>query len=75
MRLIRYTPQALRRPGLVFQQVYSVGAMSLVLIIVSGLFVGMVLGLEGFNTLSKFGSTSILGTGMALCLLPRARAR
>jgi phospholipid/cholesterol/gamma-HCH transport system permease protein len=69
LRLLRYTPGALRRPGLIFQQVFNIGAMSLVLIMVSGLFVGMVLGLQGFNTLSKFGSTNILGTLVALGLL------
>jgi len=69
LRLLRYTPHALRRPGLIFQQVFNIGAMSLVLIMVSGLFVGMVLGLQGFNTLNKFGATSALGTLVALSLL------
>ena len=69
LRLLRYTPQALRRPGLIFQQVFNIGAMSLVLIMVSGLFVGMVLGLQGFNTLNKFAATSALGTLVALSLL------
>ena len=69
VRLLRYTPHALRRPGLIFQQVFNIGAMSLVLIMVSGLFVGMVLGLQGFNTLNKFAATSALGTLVALSLL------
>ena len=69
VRLIRCTPDALRRPNLIFQQVFTIGAMSLVLIMVSGLFVGMVLGLQGFNTLNKFGSTNILGTLVTLGLL------
>jgi len=69
LRLIRYTPYALRRPGLIFQQVFNIGAMSLVLIMVSGLFVGMVLGLQGFNTLNKFAATTALGTLVALSLL------
>ena len=69
LKLLRFTPQALRRPSLIFQQVFNVGAMSLVLIIVSGLFVGMVLGLQGFNTLSKFAATTALGTVVALSLL------
>jgi len=69
MHLIRYTPQALRRPSLIFQQVFNIGAMSLVLIMVSGLFVGMVLGLQGYNTLSKYASTAALGTLVALSLL------
>lgn len=69
VRLIRYTPYALRRPNLIFQQVFTIGAMSLVLIMVSGLFVGMVLGLQGFNTLNKYASTAALGTLVALSLL------
>jgi phospholipid/cholesterol/gamma-HCH transport system permease protein len=69
VHLIRYTPQALRRPSLIFQQVFNIGAMSLVLIMVSGLFVGMVLGLQGYNTLSKYASTAALGTLVALSLL------
>jgi phospholipid/cholesterol/gamma-HCH transport system permease protein len=69
VHLIRLTPYALRRPSLIFQQVFTIGAMSLVLIMVSGLFVGMVLGLQGFNTLNKFGSTNILGTLVTLGLL------
>ena len=39
------------RPGLVVQQLYSVGVRSMLIIIVSGFFVGMVLGLQGYNTL------------------------
>ncbi len=69
LRLLRYTPAALKRPSLIFQQVFNIGAMSLVLIMVSGLFVGMVLGLQGFNTLNKFASTAALGTLVALSLL------
>lgn len=68
-RLATFTPRALTRPGLILQQVFNVGALSLVLIMVSGLFVGMVLGLQGYNTLSKFAATSALGTVVALSLL------
>ncbi|MGB9428766.1 MAG: lipid asymmetry maintenance ABC transporter permease subunit MlaE [Gammaproteobacteria bacterium] len=68
-RLLRYTPAALLRWRIIWQQIYSVGAMSLVLIMVSGLFVGMVMGLQGYNTLSKFAATTALGTLVALSLL------
>ncbi len=44
-RILRYTPAALLRWRIIWQQIYSVGAMSLVLIMVSGFFVGMVMGL------------------------------
>lgn len=69
VRLLKLTPQSLLRPRLIFQQVFSVGAMSLVLIMVSGLFIGMVLGLQGYNTLNKFAATSALGTLVVLSLL------
>lgn len=50
-------------------QLYAVGVRSLSIIVVAGFFVGMVLGLQGYNILSKFGSTSALGTMVALTLL------
>jgi phospholipid/cholesterol/gamma-HCH transport system permease protein len=49
-------------------QTYSVGVLSLPIILVSGLFVGMVLALQGFNTLSKFGAEDALGVMVALSL-------
>lgn len=50
-------------------QLYAVGVRSLSIIVVAGFFVGMVLGLQGYNILSKFGSTSALGIMVALTLL------
>lgn len=58
----------LRRFGLVIQQVFSVGVRTLVIIVVSGLFVGMVLGLQGYNTLVDFGAETSLGLLVALTL-------
>jgi phospholipid/cholesterol/gamma-HCH transport system permease protein len=58
-----------RRPFLVVQQVYAVGVLTLLIILVSGLFVGMVLGLQGYKTLSKFGSAQSLGLLVALSLV------
>ena len=57
------------RLGLLIQQVFSVGVLSLVIILVSGLFVGMVLGLQGYNTLVKFGAEESLGVVVALSLV------
>ena len=57
------------RFGLVIHQVYSVGVLSLVIIVVSGLFVGMVLGLQGYNTLVDFGAEESLGVVVALSLV------
>ncbi|MEY3974364.1 MAG: hypothetical protein RIS59_725, partial [Pseudomonadota bacterium] len=44
------------RFGLVVRKVYFSGVLSLIIIIVSGLFVGMVLGLQGYETLVRYGS-------------------
>jgi phospholipid/cholesterol/gamma-HCH transport system permease protein len=68
-RLLATTPRALMRPRLVVEQVHNSGALSLVIIMLSGLFVGMVLGLQGYDLLRRFGSTESLGTAAALGLL------
>ncbi len=62
-------PSVLVRPRLLMQQVYSVGVLSILIILVSGVFVGMVLGLQGYNTLSDFGAEESLGTMVALSLV------
>ncbi|HID48415.1 MAG TPA: lipid asymmetry maintenance ABC transporter permease subunit MlaE [Chromatiales bacterium] len=59
----------LPRPRLVIQQVFSVGVLSLVIIVVSGTFVGMVLALQGYNTLVDFGAEESLGVVVALSLV------
>lgn len=51
---------------MIVQEIYFVGVLSLAIIIVSGLFIGMVLGLQGYNTLDHFGATQELGTLIAL---------
>lgn len=56
------------RFGLVVTQTYAVGVLTLIIILVSGLFVGMVLGLQGYNTLVDFGAESSLGLVVALSL-------
>ena len=62
-------PSIIPRFGLLVQQIYSVGVLSLLIILVSGLFVGMVLGLQGYNTLVDFGAEESLGTVVALTLV------
>jgi len=62
-------PSVLARPRLLLQQVFSVGVLSLLIILVSGFFVGMVLGLQGYNTLVDFGAEESLGTMVALTLV------
>jgi phospholipid/cholesterol/gamma-HCH transport system permease protein len=68
-RLISLTPSGLLRFGLIVEQVYNAGARSLVIIMTCGLFVGMVLGLQAYELLQRFGSEDALGTGAALALL------
>jgi phospholipid/cholesterol/gamma-HCH transport system permease protein len=66
--LARVIP-AFAKPGLIVRQIYNAGARSLVIIMLSGLFVGMVLGLLGFDTLQRFGSEDSLGVLAALGML------
>ncbi len=54
---------------LLVQQLYAVGVLSLAIIVVSGLFIGMVLGLQGYNILVTYGSEQALGTMVALTLV------
>ncbi|MGE5027402.1 MAG: lipid asymmetry maintenance ABC transporter permease subunit MlaE [Betaproteobacteria bacterium] len=58
-----------RRINLTIREIYFSGVMSLIIILVSGLFVGMVLGLQGYETLQKYGSESALGSLVALSLV------
>ncbi|MBV6417125.1 MAG: putative phospholipid ABC transporter permease protein MlaE [Steroidobacteraceae bacterium] len=60
---------ALARPRLIVHQIYNAGARSLIIIMLCGLFVGMVLGLQGFDLLQRFGSEDALGVAAALGLL------
>ena len=66
--ILAATPGLLRRPRLISQQIHFVGNYSLVIIAVSGLFVGFVLGLQGYYTLNKYGSEQALGLLVALSL-------
>ena len=58
----------LRRPSLVLDQILFLGNNSFVIIAVSGLFVGFVLGLQGYYTLNRYGSEQALGLLVALSL-------
>jgi len=58
-----------QRFRLVMREVYFSGVLSLIIIIVSGLFVGMVLGLQGFQTLERYGATESIGVLVALSLV------
>ncbi|CAG4884248.1 toluene transporter subunit: membrane component of ABC superfamily [Georgfuchsia toluolica] len=64
-----YSGTSLRRFHLTIREIYFAGVLSMIIILVSGLFVGMVLGLQGYETLQRFGSASALGTLVALTLV------
>jgi phospholipid/cholesterol/gamma-HCH transport system permease protein len=69
VRLLWLGPACLRRFGLVRDHMHFLGNYSLAIIAVSGLFVGFVLALQGYNTLQRFGSASALGLLVALSLV------
>ena len=69
VRLLSFAPDCVRRCGLVRDQMHFLGNYSLAIISVSGLFVGFVLGLQGYYTLQRYGSASALGLLVALSLV------
>jgi len=62
-------PSVLLRPRLLLNQLYPVGVLSFLIITISGLFVGMVLGLQGYYILSDFGAEESLGLMVAASLV------
>ena len=66
---LRVLPLVLARPSMIVRQLYAVGVMSALIIVVSAFFVGMVLGLQGYNTLVLFGAEESLGVLVALSLV------
>ena len=69
LRLVALLPVCLRRFGLVRDQIHFLGNYSLAIITVSGLFVGFVLGLQGYYTLQRYGASEALGLLVALSLV------
>lgn len=67
--LLRRSGIAIQRPRLVSQQIHFIGNYSLLIIAVSGLFVGFVLGLQGYYTLIRYGAEQALGLLVALSLV------
>lgn len=53
----------------IVRQMYFIGARSIVLIVISGLTIGMVIGLQFYNILERFGSVNLLGAGVALSVV------
>lgn len=68
LRILLSSGSVFLRPHLIVKELYNTGTLSIVIIAVSGLFVGMVLGLQGHEILQRFGSTEVLGVLVALAL-------
>jgi len=67
--ILLYSGPSFRRFHLTVKEMFSSGVMSLIIILVAGMFVGMVLGLQGYETLKRYGSESALGSLVALSLV------
>ncbi len=67
--MLYHSPSAFRRLQLTAREIYFSGVLSLVVIMVSGLFVGMVLGLQGYDSLNKYGAGDSLGVFVGLSLV------
>jgi phospholipid/cholesterol/gamma-HCH transport system permease protein len=68
LRILAAIPRSMRHVRETVRQLWFVGAMSLIIIMVCGLFVGMVLGLQLYDVLSIFGGTSATGTVVAIAI-------
>lgn len=68
-RVLFYPPNVRKGFPLLVQQIFAEGVLSLVIIIISGLFIGMVLALQGYHTLAKFGAAQQLGPLVALSVV------
>ncbi len=66
LKIIFRRPKLYRFFPFLIEQLYVIGVLSLVIVAISSLFIGMVLGLQGYNVLDKFGTTQELGNLVAL---------
>ena len=69
LAVLYHSPSAFHRLQLTAREIYFAGVLSLVVIMVSGLFVGMVLGLQGYDALNKYGAGDSLGIFVGLSLV------
>lgn len=67
--ILAQCPAAFTRPRLISAQVHNAGVLSLVIIMTSAFFVGMVIGLQGYDSLARLRQEDILGAGVALTLI------
>lgn len=69
LNVLLVKPDFKRNTLLLLNEIYFIGVQSVIIILVSGLFIGMVLGLQGFNILKDFMATGSLGTLVALSII------
>lgn len=67
--VLMYSGTSFRRFNLTIREIYFTGVLSLIIILISGLFVGMVLGLQGYDTLQRYGASEALGVLVSLSLV------
>jgi phospholipid/cholesterol/gamma-HCH transport system permease protein len=67
--IVRQSGTSIMRPQLVIREIYHAGVLSLIIVLMSGLFIGMVLALQGYETLVRFGATESMGVLVALSLV------
>ena len=69
LAILRLSGTTFARPQLLMREVYQAGVLSLIIILMSGLFIGMVLALQGYETLVRFGAAESMGMLVALSLV------
>ena len=69
LAVLLHSPEGLKRIRLTLREIYFSGVLSLVIILVSGLFVGMVLALQGYDVLQRYGASESLGILVSLSLV------
>ncbi|MBK7792129.1 MAG: lipid asymmetry maintenance ABC transporter permease subunit MlaE [Betaproteobacteria bacterium] len=69
LAVVVQTPEAFRRLRLTLREIYFAGVLSLIIILVSGMFIGMVLALQGYDVLNRYGADESLGILVALSLV------
>lgn len=69
LAILRASATTFTRPRLLVKELYYAGVLSLIIVLMSGLFIGMVLALQGYETLVRFGATEAMGVLVALSLV------
>jgi phospholipid/cholesterol/gamma-HCH transport system permease protein len=69
LRTVFRQPRITRLFPLIIEQIYAIGVLSIIIIVLSGLFIGMVLALQGYNILERFGAVEQLGQLVALSVV------